>query len=466
MNFKIQPSEIEILAVDDDEHALFALEQALQLNGFKVSTASSGEEALSKINVSQPDLLLLDVNMPGLDGYQVTARIKADPQLKYLPIILVTAQHDLTDIVTGLESGADDYICKPFVTDELIARLKAVWRTKLLYLDLQRSNQINRELQSQLKISSSFANIIGQSALMQQLFSTIEKVASAHVSVLITGESGTGKELVARAIHYNSERADKPFIVQNCSAFNDSLLESELFGHVKGAFTGAASDKIGLFEAANGGTFFLDELGEMSPTMQAKLLRVLQDGSYLPVGATKHCSCDVRIIAATNRDLKAMIKAGTFREDLYYRINVVNLAMPPLRERRSDIPALIDFFLSQVNKRTKKQLVLSQAALIALSDYNWPGNVRELENEIERLAVMAEPEQEVPLALLSADIRENSGSTDRIPGKLKDAIENVEKDMIFAALREYNGNKSKAAEALGISRSGLIAKVQAYNLKE
>lgn len=459
----------KVLVVDDTEEGLFALEQMLQKHNFATVTASSGAEALKKIESENPDIVLLDVNMPGMDGYEVTRRVKEDAVLRYIPIILVTASDTLESLVQGFELGADDYVRRPFNSTELLARLTSATRKRRLYEELRHSNRLNAELQHRFADQVSFSNIIGASQVMRELFSLIEKVKDSDVSVLITGESGTGKELVASAVHYNSPRRHKPFVVQNCSAFNDNLLESELFGHVRGAFTGAVRDKQGLFEVADGGTFFLDELGEMSAALQVKLLRVLQEGTFTPVGATKPKKVDVRIIAATNRDLRQMVAAGTFREDLYYRLNVVNLRLPPLRERRVDVPLLTSYFLQKISEKTKQPAKhVSPDTLRLLCDYDWPGNIRELQNEMERLVLMAGHAPEIDSALVAAHIAHKASGGPaqgkRLEGNLKDAIENLEKNMIQAALEQADGNKSEAAKNLGISRSNLIAKVKAYDL--
>lgn len=334
-----------------------------------------------------------------------------------------------------------------------------------------------------------YAGIIGTSEPMREVFRMLDRIRTSHATVLITGENGTGKELVAKAIHKQSSRAQKRFVATNCSAFNDNLLESELFGHKRGAFTGASADKPGLFEVADGGTFFLDEVGDMSPALQVKVLRVLQEGIFHPVGATESRKVDVRIVAATNRDLATMIKQGTFREDLFYRLNVVHLRVPALRERRGDIALLIDFFLERLGKREKSLKVLSDLARSALLAHAWPGNVRELENEIERLWVLSGDDavisedlvnfpipKPLPSASLtpvrSADVRvtpgadATSGATDAAPAasSLPAAVEALERRMILDALRRANGNKTRASDELGISRRNLIRKVQAFGL--
>ncbi|MCB0318496.1 MAG: sigma-54-dependent Fis family transcriptional regulator [Bdellovibrionales bacterium] len=465
----IDPSKISIVAADDDEEMLFGLESLLKKEGFNVITASNGEDAFKLIEEENPDLVLLDVMMPKLTGVQIAKKVKSDPVLRFIPVVLVTSKDSIDDILKGFEAGANDYVRKPYRPEELKARIHAALRTKSIYRELKESHTLNQQLIQQSSDRSQFSNIIGKSASIREVFSLIEKVSDSHVPVLVTGESGTGKELVSRALHYNSPRKNKAFIVQNCSAFNENLLESELFGHVKGSFTGAVKDKDGLFKAADGGTFFLDELGEMSPALQVKLLRVLQDGTFTPVGSTQQEKVDVRIVAATNRDLKKMVTEGSFREDLYYRLNVVNITLPALRERRVDIPLLVEYFLSQHNKKYgSEKKNIQQSVMIALANYDWPGNIRELENEIERMMVMSGDTNEISEVHLSKHILQNAPNAStgkRLQGNLKDAIENLEKNMILAALERLDWNKSEAARELGISRSSLIAKVQQYNLE-
>lgn len=464
-----------ILAVDDNTDALFALEQLLLENGYEVITASSGEEAWHALSQQAPDLALLDVVMPGPDGYELVRRAKADTKLQYIPLVLLTGKSELEDIIFGLDQGADDYIVKPFQSTELLARVNASLRKAGLYKQLKKSHDENRNLRDQVVKRYSFSNIIGQSAKMHQVFDLIEKVAESTAPILITGDSGTGKELVARSIHYNSGRRDQAFVAQNCSAFVETLLESELFGSIKGAFTGANRDKPGLFESADGGTFFLDELGEMSQALQVKLLRVLQDGTFTPVGATKPKQVDVRIVAATNRDLDQMVKDGSFREDLFYRISVINIALPPLRERREDIPLLIEHFLQESSSRSKKPVKrLSPEALKLLVDFNWPGNIRQLQNEIERIVLLSEGDVIDPQIVSNYISKFNQTSDPALSNSstyeslsqsnqnLKEAMESLERSMILKTLDRCNGNKSEAARELGISRSSLIAKVQSY----
>jgi two-component system response regulator HupR/HoxA len=338
-----------------------------------------------------------------------------------------------------------------------------------LHLEITRREDRIRELNKELGSRYKYDNMIGKSKPMQSLYALLDKIKSADTTVLIQGENGTGKELIAKAIHYNSHRKDRPFVIQNCSAFNDNLLESELFGHIKGSFTGAIKDKKGLFEVADKGTFFLDEIGDTSPTMQVKLLRVLQEGTFTPVGSTEMRKVDVRIVAATNRNLKEMVEQGTFREDLYYRLNVINIRVPPLRERKEDIPLLAEAFLlkaSENNGGAKR--VLTKRALEKLYDYAFPGNVRELQNEMERLVVLAGDETKILPEMLSPKILEAGEKSKvqgaRLQGKLKDALEELERDMIKEGLRRTGWNKSKLAKELGISRAGLIMKVEKYGL--
>ncbi|MCC6747077.1 MAG: sigma 54-interacting transcriptional regulator [Deltaproteobacteria bacterium] len=325
------------------------------------------------------------------------------------------------------------------------------------------------ELEEPVATRFNYSELIGTSKPIVTLFRLLDKVVAADSTVLITGENGTGKELIARAIHFNSTRKNRPFVVQNCSAFNDNLLDSELFGHKKGAFTGAVVDKRGLFEVADGGTFFLDEIGDMTPALQVKLLRVLQEGTFLPVGDTQVKHVDVRIIAATNRDLKGMMERGEFREDLYYRINVINITPPPLRERRSDIPVLVEHFLRKHAKGDRhRQKKLTRGCLEQLVAHRWPGNVRELENEIERMVVLAGDEKLIGEDLLSTRILQvvplDDGTADG--GTLPDAVKNLERNLIYEVLKRNHWNKTRAAEELQISRRNLIRKVQKYKLEQ
>jgi DNA-binding NtrC family response regulator len=459
-----------ILAVDDNEDALYALERMLSHKGYRVVTANCGADALTVASEQVPSLILLDVMMPQLDGLAVTRRLKSDPILQYIPVILLTAKDKLEDIVEGLESGADGYITKPFRPEELLARTKAALRLRRIYETLQQSEESNERLQREVKQKYNFENIIGESVALQKVFTLAGKIAKSDSSVLIEGPSGTGKELFAKAIHFNSTRADKPFIAKNCAAFSETLLESQLFGHVKGAFTGATKDQKGLFSAADGGTLFLDEIGEMPLELQAKLLRVLQDGKFMPVGSTVEVSSDVRIIAATNRTLRTMAQSGEFREDLFYRLAVVTLSLPSLRERKEDIPLLVQHFLNEsARKRDANIKEISEAALDKLKAHNWDGNIRELQNEVERMLILGVDDPILDVDLLSEHIAGLDGDTssdvDASHG-LKAALEELEQKLLLQTLKETDWNKSQAAKLLRISRSNLIAKVQHYSLED
>lgn len=467
----MQPAK-KILAVDDNDEALFALKSLLEMKGFEVVTATSGEEAL-RIGLEQADslgLILLDVNLPKMDGYEVARQLKSDSDARFVPLILLTAKSDLESLLTGLNAGADSYLTKPYQSAELLARIHAMLRMRDILIELKQSLHENSALREIVSERTSFNNIIGKSSSMREVFTLIDKVKDADVPVLITGESGTGKELVAKAIHFNSTRKHKPFVVQNCAALSENLLESELFGHVKGSFTGAIKDKRGLFEAADGGSFFLDELGEMSSSLQVKLLRVLQDGTFTPVGGTSMKKVDVRILAATNRNLRQMIAKSTFREDLYYRLNVISVELPPLRERRDDIPLLVEHFLKSYQKKKPSTSLkhLSSHALNVLTSYNFPGNIRELENEVERAIIMSGSEETIEPEHLSQHVRSSSskGASPHASGTLDEALTTLEKEMIVGALERTGGNKSRAAAELGISRTNLIKKVQAHQIED
>jgi transcriptional regulator with PAS, ATPase and Fis domain len=362
-----------------------------------------------------------------------------------------------------LDARERDYL-KELV--ELVVEEITVFQTEIT----RREKRLD-QLQKELITRYSYDAIIGKSRPMQELYRILDKVIDSDSTVLVQGENGTGKELIARAIHFNSRRKDQAFVVQNCSAFNDNLLDSELFGHRRGAFTGAIADKKGLFEVADSGTFFLDEIGDMSPALQVKLLRVLQEGTFTAVGDTSPKRVDVRIIAATNRDLKRMVEKGEFREDLYYRINVINITVPPLRDRKEDIPVLVDSFLA--NQAHGRRLVgkkISRRAMEKVLDYNWPGNVRELENEIERLVVLSGDEKLVGEELLSPRIRQQVLRDEvmgvREPITLPAALETLERNMIYEGLKKTHWNKTKTAVELGISRRNLIRKVTKYKLDQ
>lgn len=464
----------KVLVADDDPDGLYVITTLLEQQGYRVVTANRGDAAFDLCVAERPDLLVIDVSMPGLTGYEVAARVKKDRDLRFIPILLVTAKGSLEEIIHGLAQGADDYVVKPYQKDELLARIAAALRIAVLYRELQATQNQNEILKTQVAAARGVKQtLLGESSAMRAAHELIARVAASHLPVLITGESGTGKELAAKAIHAQSPRNNAPLIAQNCSAFNENLLESELFGHVRGAFSGAVRDKEGLFGAADGGTLFLDELGEMSVALQAKLLRVLQDGTFFSVGSTKSRQVDVRLIAATNRNLEVMVKAGTFREDLFYRISVLPIELPPLRKRREDIPLLLQHFLNAEGVRSGKAPKRFDAdALKILLDYDWPGNVRQLQNEIERDALLAGDADIITVDLLSPVMRRSDTPTMQDVGasltennSLKDSVASYEKEVIRKALTRHDGNRTHAAKDLSLSRSSLLAKMRAYGLE-
>ena len=452
-----------VLIVDDEKNYPRILGAVLEEEGFEVLTANSGAEALEVLHASDIDLVLTDMKMPELDGIDLLAKIKAsNPQL---PVIMMTAHGTVDKAVEAMEKGAYSYLLKPFDNDRLIIYVnKAV--------AIYRVIKENRRLRSAVTNRYSFGNIIGKSKPMLDVFELIGKVAPAGATVLIEGESGTGKELVAKSIHFNSPRAANPFVAVNCSALAESLLESELFGHEKGAFTGAAAMKKGRFERADGGTLFLDEIGELSPDLQVKLLRVLQEKLIERVGGTKPIAVDIRVIAATNKSLKEEMLAGRFREDLYYRLDVVHIRLPPLQQRQEDIRLLIDHFIKKYAAERKTGPAITGVDADTerlLFEYSWPGNVRELENVIERVMILGTGEtialEDLPRSIRStvqSDLYLGDIAAD---AKLYDTLAMVEKALIERALKLSDNVQSHAAELLGIGKSGLNQKIKKYNLQ-
>ncbi len=454
---------IRILVIDDDQTVRSVLETFLQDEGYEVECVSDGQAAVSSYNPESFDIVLLDLVMPGMGGIDVLKEIRSRDSSAC--VIIVTAHGTIENAVEAMRLGAYDYITKPFRIEDVAAVLRRAAEFKRLRLE-------NQELKRQLKGRFSFDRLIGDSPEMYKVFELIEKVSRSETTVLITGESGTGKEVVAKTIHYNSPREQKPFIPVNCGAIPYELLESELFGHEKGAFTGAVSTRMGRFEIAAGGTLFLDEIAEMSPQLQVKILRVLQEREFERVGGVKTIKADVRIIAATNKALETAIEEKSFREDLYYRLNVINISVPPLRDRVDDIPLLINYFVPiMCAKKKRENLIFSREAMNMLLSYSWPGNVRELENLVERLSVLKEDELVTPEDLPS---RFFSGEPPVTPPVvetengiyLNDLIEDFEKNLILKALRKTNGVKSKAAQYLNINRTTLIEKLKRLKLDE
>lgn len=441
-----------ILIVDDEKNTREGLKKGLEHNRYNILLAEDGKSALELFSTERIDLMLADLKMPGMDGLQLMEKVK-EISPDTLTVIL-TAYGTIETAVQAMKQGAYDFITKPINLDEVDILVRRALSTK-------RMEQENISLHRRLEKRYGFENIIANTTQMKQIFETIRQVAPTKATVLITGESGTGKELIANAIHTHSLRKNGPFVDVHCGALPETLLESELFGHEKGAFTGAIQLKPGRFELADGGTLFLDEVSEMSLATQVKLLRVLETHKFQRVGGTKNIKVDVRVIAATNTSLEQRIKEGKFREDLYYRLNVVSIKVPPLRERKEDIPLLIDAFLKEFCKEHKKPLlVVHPEALNKMMAYSWPGNVRELRNLIESIVILTQ-KTEITIDDLPVYIRE--GVT---PTILKEAsnIKEAERTLILDALRKTNNNKTKAAQLIGISRRTLHRKLKEYGI--
>ncbi len=442
-----------VFVVEDDGLVRRAVGRALQGAGFRVSDFASGAEALAALaaDATHVDVLITDVLMPGMSGFDLLGQ--ARERWREIPVVLITGQATVSAAVEAMRMGAYDYLVKPVDTQHTL--IPAVRRA----IEHRRLLERNRFLESQLQASHRSRGMVGESAAMRQVGALASAVASTDATVLIQGESGTGKELVARAVHQQSDRSGRPFIDVNCAALSDSLLESELFGHVKGAFTGATVARRGLFETASSGTLFLDEVGELAPATQARLLRVLQEGTLRPVGSSESRRVDVRIIGATNRDLAKEVEAGRFRQDLYYRLNVFNIEIPPLRERREDVPALVDHFLQKHGRRVGRSVDhVDSAALEALSRYPWPGNVRELENTIERALVLCRGET-VTVELLPRAVREaaHPGSAVRAweVRPLSDARDDFMRGYLEKVMVAAGGNVAEAARLSGMDASNL-----------
>jgi DNA-binding NtrC family response regulator len=444
----------KILIVDDEKDILRALEFILSREGYSVSTATSGEEAIELLKKDEYDLVLTDLRMEGMDGLEVLQRtLQMRPSTL---VIIMTAYATVESAVTAMKMGASDYIVKPFINEDVKMRIKRL-------LDHKRLLQENIALKQQLSQRIPGRVFLGNSNQIQELLTLLEQVIPTKTNVLILGESGTGKGLIAELIHYNSPRKDKPFISINCSAIPDTLLESELFGYKKGAFTGAVSDKKGLITMADGGTLFLDEIGDMPMSLQAKLLKVIETGEIMPLGDTVKRLVDVRIIAATNADLEKKVKEGSFREDLYYRLSVIEIRIPPLRERREDIPVLVDYFIKSISEENKKDIKgIDDDAMTMLIGYDWPGNVRELKNVIERAVVLAKGEY-ITVAELPEKIK--GAKVKGITGNLKDALSEYERSLIINAYEQYKRDKEATAKALGIDLVTLYRKLKKYGIE-
>jgi two-component system response regulator AtoC len=440
--------KVKVLIVDDEAIIRDALSDWLKDIGYQVFTAENGQKALNVIEKEKPGIMIADLVMPGMDGIELMKKAKA--QQPDIEVIIITAYASIPTAITAMKEGAYDYIEKPFCPE----------RAELLVKKLAEHRELieeNLSLRQKLEDRYRFENIIAKSSKMQRVIEVIKVVAKSNVTILITGESGTGKELVARAIHSQSDRSSKPFVAVSCAALPESLLESELFGHEKGSFTGAYAQKKGKFEFANGGTLFLDEIGEMSANIQVHLLRVLEEKEFTRVGGNEPIKVDVRVISATNKDLRRAIEKQEFREDLYYRLNVVNIELPPLRERKEDIPLLAEHFLHKFAAENRKEVTeFSPEVIESLLAYDWPGNIRELENSIERAIILSRDS-----SITTADLpQENVSlvSSASIGKNLKE----VEKTHILNVLRETGENYSEAARILGVSRMTLYNKAKEY----
>jgi two-component system response regulator AtoC len=449
------------LVVDDEENLRLVLRTLLRRNGYEVEAASSGEEALGLVDSFGPDFVITDVRMPKMGGLDLLATLKAKGSDA---TVIVMSAYGNTDLaIEAMKEGAYDYLQKPFKPDEVVLTLRKAEERELLRRE-------NRALREEIRKENKFEDILAKSPSMQEIFRTIAKIAEYKTTVLVTGESGVGKELVARAIHQRSSRRTGPFIPVNCGAIPENLLESELFGHKKGAFTDAVADRRGLFEEADGGTLFLDEIGELPLGLQVKLLRVLEDEKIRRLGEARDIKVDVRIVAATHRDLMAETRAGRFREDLFYRLNVLPIHVPPLRDRREDIPLLIEHFLIRNNARLGTHIRgLDSESRRLLYEYTWPGNVRELENTIERAMVLAEGDQ-----LVAADLPERvREARDPVQMQLssgelsvKKTMRVIEEILIRRALQKTKGNRTRAAEILEISHRALLYKIKDYQITD
>jgi two-component system response regulator AtoC len=450
-----------VLVVDDEENLRLVLRTLLRRHGYEVETAASGEAGLALVDSFGPDVVLTDVRMPKMGGLDLLETLRAKGN--DATVIVMSAYGNMDMAIEAMKAGAYDYVQKPFKPDEVVLALRKAEERETLRRE-------NRALRDEIRKEHRFEDILAKSARMQEIFRTIAKIADYKTTVLVTGESGTGKELVARAVHRRSSRRGGPFVAVNCGAIPENLLESELFGHKKGAFTDAIQDRRGLFEEAHTGTLFLDEIGELPLALQVKLLRVLEDEKIRRLGEARDLQVDVRIVAATHRDLSAETKAGRFREDLFYRLNVLHILVPPLRERRDDVPLLIEHFVARNNNRLGTGIRgIDTEARRLLYEYAWPGNVRELENTIERAMVLAEGEQ-IVAADLSERIREarDPVQLQLASGELsvKKTMRVIEEILIRRALQKTKGNRTRAAEVLEISHRALLYKIKDYEITD
>lgn len=447
----------KILVIDDEEIIRESLSFVLKKEGYLVEEAENGKVAYDKILASSFDVVITDLEMPGMKGIQLVEKLqKLNIQTS---IIIITAYGSLDTAISALRNGASDYILKPIEFDEILIKIKKLLEIKDILLE-------NRILKKEIQRTYDYDNIVGKSALIKNVFDMIETVAETDSTVLITGKSGTGKELVARALHYKSKRKNKAFIPVNCGAISENLIESELFGHKRGAFTGAISDKEGFFKAADGGTLFLDEVSELPLNLQVKFLRVLQEREFTPVGSTSSIPVNIRFIASTNRDLKQEMKNGKFREDLFYRLNVIEINLPSLKDREEDIPVLVDHFLNKYRKEMNKNIKgIDNEALRSLISHEWKGEVRELENVIERAVIFAKENfitvKDLPTSFRPADLVINNFPT----GALEDSVKNFERDYIMRTLENNDFDKEKTADLLKVGLSTLYRKMKELYIK-
>jgi len=445
-----------ILIIDDDESIRDSCSQVLRKEGYTAKAAKDGNEGLKFFKQEFFHLVLLDLKLPGLDGMEILSRIKE----KYpdTPVIIITGYASIESAVEAMKRGAFNYLTKPFSPDQVRIAIKKALDSRKIFFE-------NIYLREELKKKSEFDMVVGKSKAMEKVLDVVKRVSSSESTVLITGESGTGKELLAREIHNHSPRNNAPFVVVDCGALVETLFESELFGHVKGSFTGAHETKHGRFEVANGGTIFLDEISNISLNIQAKLLRVIQEREITRVGSARPIKVDVRILAATNENLTELVKIGKFREELFYRLSVVPIHLPPLRERKDDTPLLVDHFLQKYNKRARKKIsTISTAVKKALMEYDWPGNIRELENTIERAVVLSKGDEIELEDLVYHGISSSSSPFHPEGGKYK-SLDELEKEYIKIVLQAERGNKSKSAKILGIDRKTLNSKVKKYKIQ-
>ena len=461
-------AKAKILVVDDEEIVLKSCRKILEGGGHEVFTALSGQEAFDLLKSEPFDIVITDVKMPGVDGMEVLEKVKKEyPDIL---VIIITGYSTVQSAVQAMKLGAFDYIPKPFTPDEVLVVVeKALEKKSLIYENIY--------LRKELEAKYGFDNIIGSSPKMQEVYRLIRKVAPTDSTVLIRGDSGTGKELIARAIHFNSPRKQKRFVPVDCGVLAKELLESELFGHVKGSFTGAIVSKPGLFEIADGGSIFLDEIGDTSPNFQSKLLRVIQEREFTPVGGVKPKKVDLRLIVATNKDLEKLVEENKFREDLFYRLNVITIVIPPLKERKDDIPLLAYHFLRKYAKEMKKGIKsISVDVMNVLTAYSWPGNVRQLENVIERAIVMAEGHtvttEHLPFAVRTemahpnTPIPKNSEELKEVKKKLREsAVESIEKSFILDALTRNDWNITRSSKDVGMQRPNFQALMRKYNIR-